>query len=152
MKPKLNSTLKLWIVLSRAQAAIEAHVRADVARHDLTPAEFGILEVLFHKGPMLLGEVQKKILVSSGGITYLVDRLERRGLVERRECPTDRRARYAALTPEGESLIRRIFPEHTRAIEHALSGLTREEQEEAIRLLRKLGRHASELPPAASAA
>jgi MarR family 2-MHQ and catechol resistance regulon transcriptional repressor len=86
-------TLKLWVVLSRAQAAIAAHVRDDVARHDLTLAEFGILEALHHKAPMLLGEVQKKILVSSGGITYLVDRLEKKGLVERRECPSDRRAR-----------------------------------------------------------
>jgi len=151
MPRKQELSLKLWIVLSRAQFAVEAHVRADVARHDLTPAEFGILEVLYHKGPLLLGEVQKKILVSSGGITYLVDRLEQRGLVQRQECPTDRRARYAALTPEGEALMQRIFPEHARALEHALSGLTEEEQEEAIRLLRKLGRHAAELPPAAPA-
>lgn len=144
-------SLKLWVVLSRAQAAIEAHARADVTRHDLTLAEFGILEALHHKGPMLLGEAQKKILVSSGGITYLVDRLEKKGLVERQECPTDRRARYAALTPEGEGLIMRIFPEHARALEHALSGLDPEEKEEAIRLLRKLGRHAAELAASASA-
>jgi MarR family 2-MHQ and catechol resistance regulon transcriptional repressor len=147
-----ENTLKLWVVLSRAQAAIEAHARADVARHDITLAEFGILEALHHKGPMLLGEVQKKILVSSGGITYLVDRLEKKGLVERRQCPEDRRARYAALTPEGEALIQKIFPEHARALEHALSGLNPAEKEEAIQLLRKLGRHAAELDTSPSVA
>lgn len=138
-------TLKLWVVLSRAQDAIKAHVRADVARHDLTTAEFGVLEALYHKAPLLLGEVQKKILVSSGGITYLVDRLEEKGLVERRASPTDRRARHVALTSEGEALIERIFPEHARALEYALSGLDEEEKEQAIRLLRKLGTHAAEL-------
>jgi MarR family 2-MHQ and catechol resistance regulon transcriptional repressor len=143
--------LKLWVVLSRAQAAIEAHARADVARHDLTLAESGILEALHHKGPMLLGEVQK-ILVSSGGITYLVDRLEKKGLVERRECPSDRRARYAALTPEGEALIQRIFPEHARALENALSGLDEEEMQEAIQLLRKLGKRVAEMENASAAA
>lgn len=137
--------LKLWVVLSRAYNAVEAQAHADVARHGLTVAEFGILETLHHKGPMLLGEVQRKILVSSGGISYLVDRLERKGLVERRQCPEDRRARYAALTPEGEALIRRIFPEHARMIDHALSGLNGEEKQEAIRLLRKLGKRAAEL-------
>jgi MarR family 2-MHQ and catechol resistance regulon transcriptional repressor len=96
--------------------------------------------------------VQKKILVSSGGITYLVDRLERKGLVERRQCPEDRRARYAALTTEGEALIQRIFPEHARALEQALSGLDPAEKEEAIRLLRKLGRRAAELDTATAAA
>jgi MarR family 2-MHQ and catechol resistance regulon transcriptional repressor len=151
MRDDQELTLKLWIVLSRAQAAIEAHARDDVARHDLTLAEFGILEALHHKGPMLLGEVQKKILVSSGGITYLVDRLEKKGLVERQECPSDRRARFAALTPAGEALIRRIFPGHARALEHATSGLNDEEKQVAIPLLRKLGRHAAELDTSASA-
>lgn len=143
MQHDRDLSLKLWVVLSRAQAAIEAHARADVERHDLTLAEFGILEALHHKGPMLLGEVQKKILVSSGGITYLVDRLEKKGLVERQECPTDRRARYAALTPAGEELIRRIFPEHARALADALAGLDDDEKREAITLLRKLGKHAA---------
>ena len=137
--------LKLWVALARAHNAIQAHAQADAQRHGLTLAEFGVLEVLFHKGPMLLGEVQRKVLVSSGGVTYLVDRLEKRGLVERRDCPGDRRARYAALTPQGEALIARIFPEHAAAIKAALSSLGRKEKREAIRLLRDLGRAAEEL-------
>jgi MarR family transcriptional regulator, 2-MHQ and catechol-resistance regulon repressor len=142
----IERALKLWIVLARAHAAVEHHSVTDIERHGLTVGEFGILESLFHKGPMLLGEVQRRILVSSGGITYLVDRLEKRGLVERRDCPTDRRARYAALTPDGERLIAEIFPSHARCLEHALSGLTAEEKEEAIVLLRRLGRHAASVP------
>jgi MarR family transcriptional regulator, 2-MHQ and catechol-resistance regulon repressor len=139
--------LRLWIILARAYAAVQSHSQADIERHGLTTGEFGILESLYHKGPMLLGEVQRRILVSSGGITYLVDRLEAKGLVERRHCPGDRRARYAALTERGEGLIRQIFPEHARGIEHALAGLGAEEQEQAIALLRRLGRRAAELPP-----
>lgn len=136
--------LKLWVVLSRAHAAVQAHSLADIARHGLTPAEFAVLEVLHHKGPLLLGEVQRKILVTSGGVTYLVDRLEARGLVERRRCEHDRRATYAALTAPGEELIAGIFPGHAQAILRAVEGLDPEEQEEAIRLLRKLGRSAAE--------
>lgn len=147
--PTTETSLKLWVVLSRAYAAVEAHVRADIARHGLSTAEFGALEALHHKGPMLLGEVKRKILVSSGGITYVVDRLVEKGLVERRDCPEDRRASYAALTPEGEALIRRIFPEHARCVEHVLSGLTEEEKEQATALLRTLGREAERLEPCA---
>lgn len=136
--------LKLWIVLSRAGAAVRRHAEADMTRHGLTPGEFAILEVLYHRGPLLLGEVQRKILVSSGGVTYLVDRLEDAGLVERRECPGDRRARYAALTDKGERLMERIFPEHIQAIQRAVGGLDASEQREAIELLRALGRHAAD--------
>ena len=142
-----GTALKLWVVLARATEAVTRHLAADVARHGLTLAEFGILEALYHKGPMLLGEIQRTILVSSGGITYLVDRLEGRGLVERQPCPDDRRARFAALTREGTRLVGRIFPEHARRIEVALSGLTQAEQVEATALLRRLGRAAAELPP-----
>ena len=49
--------LKLWVVLARAHAAVQAHAHDDIARHGLTPAEFAVLEVLHHKGPLLLGEV-----------------------------------------------------------------------------------------------
>jgi MarR family transcriptional regulator, 2-MHQ and catechol-resistance regulon repressor len=142
-----DQALKLFVVLARAAAAVEAHSRADIGRHGLTPAEFAALEALYHRGPLLVGEVKRKILVSSGGITYVIDRLEARGLVERRACPEDRRAAYAALTEDGEAFIGRIFPAHARCIEHALSGLTQEEQAEAARLLRRLGVEAARLGP-----
>lgn len=142
--PDQERALKLLVVLSRASAAVQAHLQASVAEFDLTLMEFGILEALYHRGDMLLGELQRKILVSSGGVTYLVDRLEKRGLVARRDCPEDRRARFAVLTPEGEALISRVFPEHARCIERALAGLDAQEQETAIGLLRTLGRYAAE--------
>jgi MarR family 2-MHQ and catechol resistance regulon transcriptional repressor len=131
--------LKLWVVLSRAHTSVQKVSEADIARHDLSSGEFAILEALYHKGPLLLGEVQKKILVSSGGVTYLVDRLVAQGLVERRDCPNDRRARYAALTAGGEDMMARIFPEHARAMEGAMNALTAAEKRTVIGLLKKLG-------------
>jgi MarR family transcriptional regulator, 2-MHQ and catechol-resistance regulon repressor len=131
--------LKLWVVLARAYSAVARQVDADIARHGLTTTEFGILEVLRHKGPLLLGEIQRKVLVTSGGITYLVDRLVAKGLVRRELSPDDRRARFAVLTPEGTQLIDRIFPEHARCVARAMNGLDADEQKAAAALLRTLG-------------
>lgn len=133
------TALKLYVVLARAQRAIAEHTVSNLAEHDLTVTEFAILEALYHKGPLLLGEVQRKILVSSGGITFLVDKLAERGLVERKLCATDRRARYAALTRKGEALMQAVFPGHAEAIRAVMSGLTRAEQKEATALLKRLG-------------
>jgi MarR family 2-MHQ and catechol resistance regulon transcriptional repressor len=141
-----STALKLFVVLARAQAAVARHADADVARHGLTVTEFAILEALYHRGPLLLGELQRKILVTSGGITYLVDRLERRGLVSRQPSPDDRRARFAALTDEGEALIARIFPRHAESIARAVAGLSPAQQVQAIELLRVLGTAAEALP------
>jgi MarR family 2-MHQ and catechol resistance regulon transcriptional repressor len=140
-----DPALKLWVVLARAYAAIQRHVDQDIAQHGLTTTEFGILEALHHKGPLLLGEIQREVLVTSGGITYLVDRLTEKGLVRREACPSDRRARYAVLTTAGERLIRKIFPAHAERIRQAMAGLGAREQAEAGVLLRKLGLAAAAL-------
>ena len=131
--------LKLFVVLQRCAAAVNGNVERSAVLEDLSETEFGILEALYHKGPLLLGDVQKKILLSSGGVTYAVDRLAEKGLVERRECSSDRRARYAALTASGSELMDRIFPQHAVAIEKVMSTLTAKEQDQAIELLRRLG-------------
>ena len=131
--------LRLWVALSRANAAVSALSEADITRHGLTGGEFGILELIYHKGPLFLSDVQQRVLVSSGGVTYLVDRLEERGLLERKPCPSDRRARYASLTRKGRALLTSIFPEHARAMTEAVAGLTAEEQKQAQALLKKLG-------------
>jgi MarR family transcriptional regulator, 2-MHQ and catechol-resistance regulon repressor len=147
--PETEAALKLWVVLSRAHASISAHAVAHAADHGLSIAEFAILEALYHRGRMVLGEIQRRILVSSGGITFLVDRLADKGLVVRQECPEDRRAKYVALTREGARMIREVFPSHARTLAAAMRSLTSEEQEEATRLLRSLGLAAAGggLPP-----
>ncbi len=145
-KDSQSLDLKLWTVLAKAYDAVRAHAFADIERHGLTPGEFGVLDTLYHKGPMFLGELQQRVLVTSGGISYLTDRLEKRGLVERREYPEDRRAKLAALTPAGEALMRRIFPEHTEAIERALAGIDPEIKQAAISLLRTVGRAVASVP------
>lgn len=147
MSPSDRETaLKLWVVLSRAHSAVTAHAEADVARHGLSLAEFGALEALYHKGPLLVGELQRKVLKSSGGMTYVLDRLQDKGLTRRRPCDTDRRAIYAELTDQGETLMDRIFPLHAESLQRAERGLEPAEQQEAIALLKRLGHAAEEIP------
>jgi MarR family transcriptional regulator, 2-MHQ and catechol-resistance regulon repressor len=146
-EPLEGSTLalRLWIALARAHDAVLAHATEDVARHGLTLAEFGVLEALLHKGPLTQGDLQRAILVSSGGITFLVDRLVKRGLVDRQPHPRDGRTRITALTAEGDALVRGIFPEHAARIKAAMGGLGKKEKREALRLLRALAGHADAL-------
>lgn len=143
--PGQASALRLWVALNRALSAVAVHDRAQIEGWGLTPGEFAVLEVLYHKGPLLLGEVGRKVLASSGGVTYLVDKLVKRGLVERQACPSDRRASYAALTDEGRRSMTEIFPQHAVMLDRALGGLDEDERTQAIRLLKKAGLHAEAL-------
>ena len=56
---KADAALKLWVVLARSFNAVSARLAEDIAQHELTQTEFAILEVLYHKGRLLLGEVQR---------------------------------------------------------------------------------------------
>jgi MarR family 2-MHQ and catechol resistance regulon transcriptional repressor len=134
----------LWVVLARAFDAVERHSRASIARFGLGTTEFGVLEVLYHKGELPVCDVQRRILVESSSTTYVVDKLVKRGLVRRRHSGSDRRVVLLALTPAGQRLIDRVFPSHARAMHEALAGLSAREQARAVRLLRSLGLGAAE--------
>jgi MarR family 2-MHQ and catechol resistance regulon transcriptional repressor len=142
--PRSDAALKLWIVLARAFDAVERHSRASIARFGLGTTEFGVLEVLYHKGELPVCDVQRRILVESSSTTYVVDKLVKRGLVRRRQSRTDRRVVLLALTPAGRRLIQRIFPPHAHAMRHAVAALPPREQARAVQLLRELGLGAAE--------
>ncbi|TQK49723.1 MarR family 2-MHQ and catechol resistance regulon transcriptional repressor [Brevibacillus sp. AG162] len=137
-----NDPLDLFVVLSRSYNWVTAHSNRHIREHGLNPTEFGVLEVLFHKGPQPLQQIGEKILISSGNITYVVDKLEKKQLLIRKPCSEDRRVIFAELTEKGHQFLSEIFPPHQRAIEKAMEGLTLEEQRQAIELLKKLGRTA----------
>ncbi|MBW7459511.1 MarR family winged helix-turn-helix transcriptional regulator [Paenibacillus sepulcri] len=134
-----DTSLQLFVTLSRANQWVSAHIQQDIRKYGLNPTEFGVLELLYHKGEQPLQQIGEKILMTSGNITYVIDKLTAKGLARRKACPTDRRVIFAELTEQGTELLERIFPEHTVAIQKAVAGLTAEEQTQAIQLLKKLG-------------
>lgn len=139
----MEQELKLYITLSRAYKAILAHDERDVRRHGLNLTEFAVLELLYHKGPQPLQRIGERILITTGTITYVIDKLEQKGLLFRNPCEKDRRKFYAVLSEAGKALISKIFPEHAQNLAFALGGLSLEEQDIAINLLKKLGHEAS---------
>ncbi|WP_422657390.1 MarR family winged helix-turn-helix transcriptional regulator [Paenibacillus sp. EC2-1] len=138
-------SLYLLVVLSRAYNSVMAHSNRSIQSHGLNSTEFGVLDVLYHKGPQPLQKIGEKVLISSGNITYVVDKLQKKNLLIRRASAEDRRVIYAELTEEGTAFFEGIFAGHKNKIVNAVSGLSDEEKEQAAALLRKLGTTAEEL-------
>jgi MarR family 2-MHQ and catechol resistance regulon transcriptional repressor len=139
MTDDLQRSLKLFIVLSRASKVLSEEVHKQIEKYGLNPTEFAVLELLFHKGRQPIQKIGNKILLRSGSMTYVVDKLAEKGLLERVFCDEDKRVTYMSITPTGKDLIASIFPEHAENIASILSALSAEEQEQAIELLKKLG-------------
>ncbi len=132
------ATLQLIIALGRALQALERAVRPHLAESGLGMTEFAVLEVLYHKGVLPLGEIRDRILVTGASTTYVVKKLEERGLIRRRTCAEDQRVVFGELTPKGRTLIDEVFPAHVERLQQAMAGLSVSQKREASRLLRAL--------------
>ncbi|TYS70968.1 MarR family transcriptional regulator [Sutcliffiella horikoshii] len=141
---ELDTSLKLFIVLSRAFRALNDKANQSIQSFNLNPTEFAVLELLYHKGEQPLQQIGGKILLASGSITYVVDKLENKGLLARKACPKDRRVTYAQITDEGKQLLNEIFPKHEQHIHTLVDGLNQQEKEQAIQLIKKLGLNAQQ--------
>src|SRR6266550_1294636 len=135
-----GSGVHVFLVLWKAARAVEAYAEQSISGLDICGSDFAVLEALLHKGPLLVNEIGRKVLLTSGSITVAVDRLETKGLVERRAHGTDRRARIVHLTKEGRKLIKRAYADHAADMERLSSAsLTKAERKTLITLLKKIG-------------
>src|SRR5213075_2798619 len=135
-----GSGVHVFLVLWKAARAVEAYAERSIAALEMCGSDFAVLEALLHKGPLPVNEIGKKVMLTSGSITVAVDRLEAKGLVERRAHGTDRRARIVHLTKEGRKLITRAYAQHAADLEQLTSAsLTTTERATLIRLLKKIG-------------
>lgn len=133
-------SLKLFVVLSKAYRSLMDHAVKDMKSYGLSSAEFMVLEVLYHRNRIPLQQIGEKILVTSGSITYNIDKLENKGLLKRVPCDEDRRVTYAQITEAGRAMFDEIFPKHADSIQSLMKGLDTEEKEQTIQLLKRLGK------------
>src|SRR5437016_7055033 len=135
-----GSGVHVFLVLWKAARAVQAYAEKSISESEMCGSDFAVLEALLHKAPLPINEIGKKVLLTSGSITVAVDRLETKGLVERRVHGTDRRAKIVHLTKEGRKVITRVYANHAADMERlASASLTRAERKTLIRLLKKIG-------------
>lgn len=134
------SSLKLFVVLSKAYRSLMDQAVKDMKSYGLSSAEFMVLEVLYHRTRIPLQQIGEKILVTSGSITYNIDKLENKGFMKRVPSSEDRRVTYAEITEAGRKLFDEIFPRHVSSIHGLMGGLNTEEKDRAIDFLKKLGK------------
>lgn len=134
------------IGLHRVVGQIDRRTAALCAEHGLTTSQFGVLEALWHKGDMTVGEARQAILSSDGTIPVVCKNLEKRGWIERRPGERDRRQTILHLSESGRELIGQVYPENEKIIEEELSVLTDDEKRELVRLLGRLRHREGERP------
>ncbi len=129
-------------LFSEAYVGLSSKFAADFDSHGVSPVEFEVLMRLARSpgNRLRMTDLAAQTTLSTSGVTRVVDRMERDGLVARQACATDRRSSYATVTPAGLGKLEAILPGHLALIDEWFVGLFPPEQLEsllaALRLLR----------------
>jgi MarR family 2-MHQ and catechol resistance regulon transcriptional repressor len=133
------SAPRLWLILARAYGSIVNYIEGSIVAQGLGLSDFMVLEVLLHKGPLTISVIGEKVLLASASMTSAIDRLEKRGLVRRTTCDSDRRIRLVELTDCGKAFIEEIYARHEKDLEAVIGGLRDEERRVIYEGLKKIG-------------
>lgn len=145
--PDQRRALDLFIKLARASESFFTRCSGPMAEAELTGTQFGVLETLWHLGPLAPSQLAAKHLKSRNNLSVVIENLDREGLVKRVHCPKDRRVQYIHLTDLGRERISKAFPLFVETVTREASVLTSEEQELLSGLLKRLGRSEGTLRP-----
>ena len=132
-----------WLVMMKAMRALTRYAAAGIEETGLGLSDFGVLEILLHKGPLPVNTIGPIIDLTPGSISVAVDRLFAKGLVSRVESAADRRVRIVALTPRGKALIDSAFRKHSGQMKKVFSELSPDELCGLETALKKVGKRAA---------
>ena len=142
MAQGVQEPVHVWLVMMKAMRALTKYAAADIEETGLGLTDFGVLEVLLHKGPLPVNTIGPIVDLTPGSISIAVDRLFAKGLVSRVESPEDRRVRIVALTPSGKDVIVAAFRKHSGQMKRLFSELSPEELRGFEVALKKVGKRA----------
>jgi MarR family 2-MHQ and catechol resistance regulon transcriptional repressor len=120
--------------------AIQDCIKIEMMNNKINITEFSVLEVLYFKGKQTIQQIGKSILISSGSMTYVIDKLEQKGLLNRIDCPNDRRVIHVVLTEDGMNFMEKVMPNHRALIDNMFGDLTDQESETMVKLLKKVSK------------
>ncbi|MBN2509179.1 MAG: MarR family transcriptional regulator [Spirochaetales bacterium] len=133
-----DENLKLVIALTRSIQRIRRSETAHLHKHGLTPAQFGVLEALFHKGDLKVSEIIDKTLSTGGNITVVIRNLEREGMIHRYQDAADKRSSIIRITNKGTKLIADLWPMHLKDLDSLFANLDLGEKQTLRSLLKKM--------------
>ena len=142
--PAFDPSMKMWLKFIRAYSEYKKKAVADVKHYGITMSQYWVIECLGSLGPQLMGELSKKTFLTAGNMTFIVDGLEKAGLVERELTHDDRRAIQVRLTEKGKCTYKEAVGGHSAYLAEMAAILSEKEQEEFARMLKKLGMGLSE--------
>lgn len=127
-----------FLLLMQTSKAIQERIRDEMSKNKLSITEFSVLEVLFYQGKQTIQQIGNRILITSGSMTYVIDKLEQKGVIKRNDCREDRRVIHITLTAEGVEIMENIMPKYQEMVDSFFGDLTDDESQLLVNSLKKV--------------
>jgi MarR family transcriptional regulator, 2-MHQ and catechol-resistance regulon repressor len=127
-----------FLLLMQTSKAIQERIRDEMSKNKLSITEFSVLEVLFYQGKQTIQQIGNRILITSGSMTYVIDKLEQKGVIKRNDCREDRRVIHITLTAEGMEIMENTMPKYQEMVDSFFGDLTDDESQLLVNSLKKV--------------
>lgn len=137
--------IKAFTVFIKSSQSVQKLIKQDFLKKEINLNEYAVMELLYHKGDQPIQAIGRRILLGSGSITYIIDKLEDKGFLYRRPCPKDRRKMFACITESGKGYMDTRVVEQEGLINSIFDEWNDDEVEDAINLLKRIDTRAESL-------
>lgn len=135
-----SSEFRAWWFLARAYHSVAGPIERFFDERGISGAQFGVMRCLNDCGDegLMLSDLSRRLLVTCGNITGVVDRLEQAGYLRRERSVADRRVVHARLTESGRSFYGELMPAYLKMVQQSMSALSDEEREALAAITERL--------------
>lgn len=137
--------IKAFTDFMKSSQSVQKLIKQDFLKKEINLNEYAVMELLYHKGDQPIQSIGRRILLGTGSITYVIDKLEDKGFLYRSPCPEDRRKMFACITESGKEYMEIRVAQQERLINSIFDEWNDDEVEDAINLLKRIGTHAERL-------
>lgn len=135
-----NTHVKFMIVMNKMMSSIQNELTQQWKDLEINDTEFLVLFALDANGPLTIQDIGQKINMTSGTMTYVIDKLEKKAYIKRVRCSEDRRRIYIELTDDGKLFWDETIEVHTEHLKNFFSHVSDEEMVQLTNLMKKVGK------------
>ena len=135
---RTDKAMRTWVQIYKTYNRFSSEELKYFLNHELTFNQFKVLEVLYHRGDLNIGDITKLSLSTPGNITVVIRNLKRDNWITSISDPKDKRANILSITQKGKDKMSKLFPQHAQNIHDYMDILDDEELDTLYKLLRKV--------------
>ena len=132
-------TFKSFLVFMKSAKSVQERIKHEMSKYNLGLSDFSVLDALYHNGKQNIQQIiSNQVFHASSTMTYIIDKLENKGWINRIDCHEDGRVVYVSITEQGRLLMEKVMPHYRKVIQDIFQEINIEEKKMMISMLNRV--------------